>query len=117
MDIKLFTDGLKCLCPSCRKTSIFKHRWSLDLKDTCDQCGLDLAKNDSGDGPAVLMTFILGFSVIPMALIADAIWTVPLWVHATLWPLIMLVMTLGMLKPLKAYIIALQYKHRKTDWE
>lgn len=80
-------------------------------------CGLDLAKNDSADGPAVFLIFILGFTVIPLAMLVDVLFTVPLWLHGVIWTVVMLGLTVGSLRPLKAYIIALQYKHRPTDWE
>ena len=45
--------GLTCKCPACGKGALFKPGFmSLTLKDKCDICGLDLAKNDSADGPA-----------------------------------------------------------------
>lgn len=105
------------MCPQCQKQSIFKHRWSLTLKDRCEECGLNLENNDSADGPAVLLTFVLGFSIVPLALIADMVWGISMTVNVIVSSLIMLGITLGTMKPLKAYIIALQYKYRKGDWE
>lgn len=108
--------GWRCLCPKCRKSSIYKSSFSLDLKDSCEACGLDLRKNDSADGPAVFMIFILGTALVPLALIFEYTVFPPLWVHAVLWTATALFLTLVMLKPLKAYVIALQYKHRPKDW-
>lgn len=109
--------GLRCLCPRCQKDSLFKSRFSLELKDKCSACGLDLSKNDSADGPAVFIMFILGFALVPLALIFEYSFFPPLWVHAFLWTVVALFLTLVMLKPLKAYIIALQYVHRPGDWK
>lgn len=86
------------------------------LKKKCAVCGLALAKNDSADGPAVFLIFILGFLLVPLALLLDAAFDIPLIVHAVLWTVVALGLTLGMLKPLKAYVIALQFKHRRSDW-
>ena len=61
--------------------------------------------------------FILGFALVPLALWVEYAFAPPLWVQALLWPTIALGLTLGLLRPLKAYIIALQYKHRPRDWE
>lgn len=89
----------------------------MDLRDVCASCGLDYTKNDSADGPAVFMIFILGFLLVPLALVFDNIMAPPLWVHAVLWSIVALILTVGALKPLKSYIIALQFKHRPGDWQ
>lgn len=116
MDFELLNVGLKCLCPRCRQAGIFQSGLTLSLKAACPQCGLDLNKNDSADGPAVFLIFVLGFALVPMALLLEFWASPPLWVHAVLWTGVALVLTLGALKPLKAYIIALQFKHSPQDW-
>lgn len=109
--------GLRCKCPKCHKGDLFKGRFDLSLKPACESCGLDLAKNDSADGPAVFLIFILGALLVPIALMIDASFGWPLWLHTIVWGAITLGLTLGSLRPLKAYIIALQFKHRPTDWD
>lgn len=109
--------GWRCKCPKCGEGDLYKPGLTLTLRDVCAVCGLDLGRNDSADGPAVFLIFILGFLLVPMALIFDAKIHPPLWVHAALWGSIALGITIGALRPLKAYIIALQFKHRRTDWE
>jgi uncharacterized protein (DUF983 family) len=86
----------------------------------CPRCGeghLYLKKNDSADGPAVFLIFILGALLVPMALILDAVVEPPLWVHAVLWGSVALGLTVGSLKPLKSLVIGIQYRHRPADWE
>lgn len=117
IDTELVKLGMACKCPKCKNGYIFKPGLTLDLKDSCDECGLDLSKNDSADGPAVFLMFILGFALVPLALIVEFKFSPALWVHAVLWGVIGLAITVGTLRPLKAYIIALQYKHRPGDWE
>jgi uncharacterized protein (DUF983 family) len=107
---------MACKCPACNEGNLYPSLFNLELNDICSECGFDLSKNDSADGPAVFLIFILGFSLVPLALIFDHIFEPPLWVHAFLWGIIAIVMTVGALKPLKSYIIYLQYKHRKSDW-
>ena len=108
--------GLACKCPRCGKGDIYKSRFDLSLKKECDECGLDLDKNDSADGPAVFLIFILGFLIVPLALWVDYILAWPLWLHSIVWGATCLVLIVGSLRPIKAYIIALQYKHRPNDW-
>ena len=116
MDTELLKLGWACKCPRCKKGDIYKSRFDLSLKPTCEECGLDLEKNDSADGPAVFLIFILGFLIVPLALMVDYLYTWPVWLHALIWSLTCVVLIIGSLRPLKAYIIALQYKHRPNDW-
>ena len=109
--------GWACKCPRCKTGDLYQPGLSINLRDQCDRCGLDFTKNDSADGPAVLLIFILGSLLVPLALIVDARFGWPLWLQAALWSAVAVLMTLGALRPLKAYIIALHFKHRAPDWE
>lgn len=114
----LLHSALSCTCPQCGQGPLYKQGlFNLVLNDKCNICGLDLAKNDSADGPAVFLIFLLGAMLVPLALIVDAAFSPPLWVHAVLWGAVALSITIGLLKPLKSFVIALQFHHRPTDWE
>lgn len=104
-------------CPRCGKGHIFKSKFGLEIVPECTDCHLPLADNDSGDGPAVFLIFILGFSIVPLAVLFDLWFAWPLWVHAIVWSIIGLGMTIGMLRPAKAYILILQYRHTPDIWE
>jgi uncharacterized protein (DUF983 family) len=82
---------------------------------TCSSCGLDLQAEDSGDGPAVFLIFILGFTVAPLAVWAGVTTDWPVWVHVILWGGLTIGLTLGLLRPSKALVIALQYRHRRQS--
>ena len=117
-DNSLIKQSIRCLCPKCGQSGIYKPGFlTFSLKDQCENCGINLADNDSADGPAVFLIFILGFLLVPLALMLDSLYVIPLWLHAVVWTAAALLLTLGMLKPLKAYVIALQFKHRRSDWE
>ncbi len=109
--------ALACKCPRCCEGALYEGRWTVALRSSCDVCGLDFTKNDSADGPAVFLIFVLGFLLVPLALLFEVMVAPPLWVHAVLWTVVALSMTVGALKPLKAFIIYLQFKHRPGDWE
>lgn len=109
--------GFACRCPKCGVGRLYPATFDLKLNDTCDHCGLDLAQNDSADGPAVFLIFILSFAVVPLALIVDAMFDMSLWIHAILWGTVCVGVTLLTLKPLKSYVILLQYKYRRSDWK
>lgn len=98
-----------CVCPRCGRGSLYDGY--LTIVEACPECGLALARHDNGDGPAVFLIFILGFVVVPPIIWLSMNVEWPLWVHAILWSVVILGLTLGMLRPAKAYTIALQYKH------
>lgn len=110
--------ALGCKCPRCGEGHLYGPGFlNMTVKDRCESCGLDLAKNDSADGPAVFLIFILGFSLVPLAWLFEWAFAPPLWVHAVLWSAVALGVTLGALPSLKAYVIALQYRHRPHTWD
>ena len=87
----------------------------LEVRERCAVCGLDLSSQDSGDGPAVFIILILGFVVVGLALVVEANVAPPLWLHALTWPPVILAGSLLLLRPFKATLLALQYKHRTHE--
>lgn len=105
--------GLAGRCPRCGKGKLFDG--FLTLRRHCEVCGLDFSFADSGDGPAVFVMFIAGFIVVGMALAVEVTYQPPLWVHALLWGPLILLVTIGPLRPLKGLLIALQYHHDAAE--
>src|SRR5712692_9765009 len=91
--------GLAGRCPRCGKGRLFSG--FLTVKPRCEACGLDFGFADSGDGPAVFVILIAGFIVAGLALVTEVKYEPPLWVHALLWGPVILLVTLGPLRPLK----------------
>lgn len=116
--INLLHVALKQKCPRCGQGDLYQPGfYSLSLRPSCPSCGLDFTKSDAADGPAVFLIFILGFLLVPSALLVEHLFHPPLWVHGILWGVVLLTLILGMLRPIKAYVIALQFKHRSSDWD
>jgi uncharacterized protein (DUF983 family) len=107
------TAGLLCRCPRCGKGKLFQG--FLTLPPRCNVCGLDYSFIDAGDGPAVFIMFFAGFVVVGAALLVEAFYQPPFWVHAVLWIPLILITTLGPLRPMKGLLIALQYHHRAAE--
>jgi uncharacterized protein (DUF983 family) len=105
--------GLSCVCPRCGGDKLF-HGF-LTLRQRCRACGLDYGFADSGDGPAVFIMFLAGAVVVGAALITEALYHPPYWLHAVLWLPLILLATLGPLRPMKGLMIALQYHHRAAE--
>ena len=110
-----FRAGLGARCPRCGRGRLFTG--FLTVRPTCETCGLDLSAQDSGDGPAVFIILILGFVVVGLAVWTEVAFSPPLWVHAALWPPVILGGALGMLRPFKGVLIALQYRHRRHTYD
>jgi uncharacterized protein (DUF983 family) len=59
-----------------------------------------------------LAILLLGALAVTAALAVEAKLSPPLWIHAVLWPIFILVGAVGLLRPFKATLIALQFRHR-----
>jgi len=100
-------------CPRCGQGRLFKG--FLDTAPACTACGLDYKFIDSGDGPAVFVILLIGFVVVGLALYVEVTWQPPLWLHALLWLPSTLILSLGLLRPLKGLMIGLQYQNKATE--
>jgi uncharacterized protein (DUF983 family) len=105
--------GLRCACPRCGRGKLFQG--FLSLRPLCDACGLDYDFADSGDGPAVFIVLLGGAVVVAAALITEVEFRPPYWVHAALWLPLILIVTLGPLRPMKGLMIALQFHHKAAE--
>ena len=105
--------ALNCCCPRCGKGKLFVNL--LNVRDRCDACGLNFKIVETGDGPAVLAIFILGFLCLGGALIAEFKFGVPWWMHVLLWGVLTPLVAILLLRFLKALLIALQFKHKIED--
>jgi uncharacterized protein (DUF983 family) len=87
----------------------------LEVRECCPVCGLDLRAHDAGDGPAVAVILVLGAIIMMLAFWVEFRFSPPLWVHALLWPVVTISAALLMMRPLKAALVALQFRHRKSE--
>ena len=101
--------GLSCCCPRCGKGKLYSGL--LTVAPRCAECGLDLAAQDAGDGPAVFVILILGAVVVGLAIMVEIKFAPPLWVHLVLWTPVIIGGSIGLLRVLKAWLIAMQYRH------
>jgi len=102
--------ALGCRCPRCGRGRLYAGL--LNVRGVCEICGLDLSGQDAGDGPAVFAIFFLGLIVVGLAALIEIKFSPPIWLHLVLWTPLIVVGAIAMLRPLKAGLIALQYRHR-----
>jgi uncharacterized protein (DUF983 family) len=101
------------LCPRCGQGSLF--RGYLSLAPACRVCALDFSALGAGDGPAVFAILIVGAIVAGGALILEMTVRPAYWVHAVIWLPLILILSLGLLRPLKAWLIVQQYRHKAEE--
>ena len=105
--------GMRCRCPRCGQGRLF--RGFLELAPSCDVCKLDYSFSDAGDGPAVFVILFAGFLVTGGAVLTEILYQPPYWVQAVIWLPVTLLAPLLMLRPVKALLIALQYKNKAAE--
>src|SRR6266540_7384145 len=98
-----------CRCPRCGEGRLFTGL--LTVRVACPACGLDFSAEDAGDGPQVFVIFVLGLIVVGLAALVELKFEPPIWVHVVVWTPLILGGAILMLRPLKAGLIALQYRH------
>lgn len=108
-----FWAALTCRCPRCGKGKVLQGL--LTVAPRCAACGLDLHAEDVGDGPAAFVILILGALIVFGAAMVELKLAPPFWVHLVLWPPIALGGTLLLQRSLKAWLIAMQYRHHLLD--
>ena len=101
--------ALTCRCPRCGEGRIFSGL--LTVRTACPVCGLDLSAEDAGDGPAVFLIFFLGAVAVGIAGWLEIEFEPPIWVHLAVLTPIIVGGAIGLLRPMKAFMIALQYRH------
>jgi uncharacterized protein (DUF983 family) len=108
-DVSPFAAGLRCRCPRCGQGKVFVG--ILTVRAQCESCGLDLRTHDTGDGPAAFLILILGAIDVIGAIWVETAFSPPFWVHIAIWPVVTLIGTIALLRPMKATMLALQYRH------
>src|SRR5260370_37771349 len=74
--------GLACKCPRCGRGKLYTG--FLNLRPSCEACGLDYAFIDAGDGPAVFIIMIAGAIVGACAPIVEGRYQPPACRHSLL---------------------------------
>lgn len=108
-----FIAGLRGRCPRCGQGALFSG--FLQFAPACAACGLDYSGEDAGDGPAVFIIFIAGAILVPLALVVERVFTPPLWAHALIWTPLTLLICLGLLRPFRATLFALQHHNAARE--
>jgi len=107
--VSIYKISLLHKCPSCEKGGIYSSL--LTVKDECEICGFALKEHDAGDGPAFFAMFIVGTIVTVLAVLLEFMYSPPLWMHFVIWTPVIIAMSVYLLKVMKSFLIAAQYRH------
>ena len=111
--VPVLTAALACRCPRCGRGKLFRNL--LETRQSCESCGLDLRGSDTGDGAAVGVTLVLGAIVVGLAFWVEFRFEPAIWVHVLLWPTLTIPLAVLLMRPAKAALIALQFRHRSSE--
>jgi uncharacterized protein (DUF983 family) len=101
------------LCPDCGAKTLFSGL--VQFADKCDGCDLDYAAFNVGDGPAGILTLILGALLIVLAILFDIAVRPPFWVHVILWVPLTALMVVGSLRVAKGALLIAEHRNRAKE--
>lgn len=102
--------GMRCKCPSCGTGALFDGY--LTVKQNCDTCREELHHHRADDAPPYFTIFIVGHVVVLLAMWVEMAYVPPMWLHVALWLPLTLIMSLGILRPIKGALVGLQWALR-----
>lgn len=102
--------GLLCRCPNCGKGRLFAG--FLKVVERCEACGFDFTRLNTGDGAAIFIMQIAGGIVVFTALYLQIALNPPIWLMLLIALPTSLILSLGLMRPGKGLMIALQMKNR-----
>lgn len=105
--------GLLCRCPNCGRGRLFDG--FLKVVESCESCGFDFRRLNTGDGPAIFIMQIAGGIVVFSALGVELTYSPPIWVHLVVWPPLVALLALGLMRPAKGVMIALQMTNKASE--
>lgn len=105
--------GLRRRCPNRGEAPLFSGY--LKVRPARERCRADLSRADSGDGPVVFILLIVGAIGCFGMLFAEIRFHPPIWLQLLIWLPGMGLLTLALLRPFKAVLIALQFHNRASE--
>ena len=99
--------GLRGRCPACGAGRLFPR--FLKVAEQCAECQVNLHHHRADDLPPYIVIMIVGHILGWAILMAETEFDAPLWFHLALWPLLALILCLGLLQPVKGAVVGLQY--------
>jgi uncharacterized protein (DUF983 family) len=101
--------GLLCRCPRCGEGRLFAG--FLKVVERCAVCGFDFTRLNTGDGAAIFIMQIAGGIVVLGALVVQVAYRTPIWLMLLVALPLVAGLSLGLMRPGKGLMIALQMRN------
>lgn len=108
-------NGWRGRCPACGEGRMF--RAFLKVSDCCPACREELHHHRADDAPAYFDIVIVGHVVVPLALAVETAFAPSYWIHAALWLPLTLILSVGLLQPIKGAIVGWQWANRMHGFD
>jgi uncharacterized protein (DUF983 family) len=108
-----YAAGARGLCPNCGEGHLFEG--FLKLAPSCEACGFDLSKFETGDGAATFVILIAGSVCAFGALFSMFAWNWPIWALLVVWLPAVVIISLGLMRPAKGLMVAAQVAHKASE--
>jgi uncharacterized protein (DUF983 family) len=95
-------------CPCCGRGHVFER--FLQVARQCDVCGEPFYHHRADDLPAYLVLLFVGHLVVTLLLAVDTAYAPPYWVEFAIWIPLTLLLSLGLLQPVKGAVVAMQWQ-------
>lgn len=107
--------GWRRRCPNCGGGPMMESY--LKVRDRCASCGQELHHHRADDMPAWATILIVGHILAFLLLTVESTFRPPLWVHWSLWPVLVVVMSLWLLPRIKGAVVAMQWSWRMHGFD
>ena len=105
--------GLGGHCPECGEGALFKGL--LSFQDDCIACGADFRDEDAGDGPAVMVIFIVGIFIVPAALAFHMLLGPPMFVTFLIWGAVIIGASLWLLRLMRGVMFNIAWQRKARE--
>ncbi len=99
--------GASNRCMNCGKGRLFDG--FLKTNHACSHCGQEFHHHRADDAPPYFTITIVGHIIIPALLVVEVFWRPDLWIHMTIWPILTVLLAVGIMRPVKGALVALQW--------
>lgn len=102
--------GARQRCPACGEGELY--RAYLKVRDNCPNCSEELHHHRADDAPPYFTMLITGHVVVGLLLSVETAYAPPMWVHALVWPVMIVAMSLWLLPRIKGALVGAQWALR-----
>lgn len=102
--------GAVLRCPACGTGKLFERY--LKVADRCPSCASELHHQRADDAPPYFTIFIVGHLVLGGVLTVEQNYAPPVWLQASIWMPLTLILSLWMLPRIKGALVGLQWALR-----